>query len=363
LVDATNVEVTNVKANDGTASLSIADSTGVVTVAAAPVLTALTASQAVFTDASKGLVSNAITGTGDVVMSASPTLTGTVTAATLNATTLGGTLSTAAQTNITSVGTLSALTVSGTSALNNTVTVTGPNVGNSSLIVRNANSANSGELLLGGTTFGAKITRDSLGADQDLLITNSHGAAQGFKFRTGSTTAGTTDLLTITGSGNVGIGVTPTSRNNTSLQIVNGIGFPATQVASSDANTLDDYEEGVFTSTVTPATSGSITLVTGVNTLAYTKVGRVIQVQGLLEVTSVASPVGGSIQLSGLPYTSSDDQYSGVSGGAIYVASLSTGNAVRGLSIPRNNTVVDVIGDAANYQAGSQLYVQFTYRV
>jgi hypothetical protein len=38
----------------------------------------------VFTDASKGLVSNAITGTGSVVMSASPTLTGTITAAAAN---------------------------------------------------------------------------------------------------------------------------------------------------------------------------------------------------------------------------------------------------------------------------------------
>ena len=73
-VDATNVEVTNVKAKDGTAALQIADSTGVVSVTAAPVLTALTASQAVFTNASKALVSNAITGTGNVVMSTSPTL-------------------------------------------------------------------------------------------------------------------------------------------------------------------------------------------------------------------------------------------------------------------------------------------------
>lgn len=37
----------------------------------------LTASQAVFTDSSKNLTSNAITGTGSVVMSASPTMTGT----------------------------------------------------------------------------------------------------------------------------------------------------------------------------------------------------------------------------------------------------------------------------------------------
>jgi hypothetical protein len=48
-------------------------------------ISALTASQAVFTNGSKNLVSNAITGTGNVVMSASPTLTGTITAADITA--------------------------------------------------------------------------------------------------------------------------------------------------------------------------------------------------------------------------------------------------------------------------------------
>ena len=41
-------------------------------------VTGLNASQAVFTNGSDALVSNAITGTGNVVMSASPTLTGTI---------------------------------------------------------------------------------------------------------------------------------------------------------------------------------------------------------------------------------------------------------------------------------------------
>ena len=59
--------------------------TGVATLTAQPILSSLTASRAVFTDGSKGLVSNAITGTGNVVMSASPTLTGTITAAAITA--------------------------------------------------------------------------------------------------------------------------------------------------------------------------------------------------------------------------------------------------------------------------------------
>ena len=59
--------------------------TGVATFTAQPIVSSLTASRAVFSDGSKGLVSNAITGTGNVVMSASPTLTGTIAAEALTA--------------------------------------------------------------------------------------------------------------------------------------------------------------------------------------------------------------------------------------------------------------------------------------
>ena len=48
---------------------------GAKTFSVAPVLSTTTASQALFTDANKNVVSNAITGTGSVVMSSSPTLT------------------------------------------------------------------------------------------------------------------------------------------------------------------------------------------------------------------------------------------------------------------------------------------------
>ena len=48
--------------------------TGVATFTAQPIVSSLTASLPIFTDASKGLVSNTMTGTGNVVMSTSPTL-------------------------------------------------------------------------------------------------------------------------------------------------------------------------------------------------------------------------------------------------------------------------------------------------
>jgi len=59
--------------------------TGVATLTAQPILSSLTASLPVFSDASKGLVSNTMTGTGSVMMSDSPTTTGTLTAAAINA--------------------------------------------------------------------------------------------------------------------------------------------------------------------------------------------------------------------------------------------------------------------------------------
>jgi hypothetical protein len=67
------------------------------------------------------------------------------------------------------------------------------------------------------------------------------------------------------------------------------------------ANKLDDYEEGEYTATLTPSTSGTISLGSTNNTLAYTKIGRNVHVQGRLIVESVSSP-SGYIRLN-LPFT------------------------------------------------------------
>jgi len=52
------------------------------------------------------------------------------------------------------------------------------------------------------------------------------------------------------------------------------IQFPATQNASANANTLDDYEEGTFTPTITAGGGGSPT--GGTYTGFYTKIGRTV---------------------------------------------------------------------------------------
>jgi hypothetical protein len=70
--------------NTGNSTRMTIASTGVVTLTSQPILSSLTASSAVSTDSSKGLVSVTNTGSGNNVLSASPTLTGTVAAASLS---------------------------------------------------------------------------------------------------------------------------------------------------------------------------------------------------------------------------------------------------------------------------------------
>jgi len=81
------------------------------------------------------------------------------------------------------------------------------------------------------------------------------------------------------------------------------IGFPATQNASSDPNTLDDYEEAEHSATVTGEDGGSFAMSTN-NTLRYTKIGRLVHIQGLLSITSDSS-ASGDIKIT-LPFTAGD---------------------------------------------------------
>lgn len=65
--------------------------------------------------------------------------------------------------------------------------------------------------------------------------------------------------------------------------------FPATQIPSSDANTLDDYEEGTTTPTVT-STVGTIT--TASASVVYVKVGRIITWAATVTITTAGTGAG-----------------------------------------------------------------------
>jgi len=55
-----------------------------------------------------------------------------------------------------------------------------------------------------------------------------------------------------------------------------GITFPATQSASTNANTLDDYEEGTFTPTITIETPGTFSVTYSANYGLYVKIGKLV---------------------------------------------------------------------------------------
>jgi hypothetical protein len=89
-----------------------------------------------------------------------------------------------------------------------------------------------------------------------------------------------------------------------------GIAFPATQSASSNANTLDDYEEGTWT----PVIVGTSTAGTGTYSVQngrYTKIGNRVYF-GVYCVWSAHTGTG-DMNMSGLPFTSSGNNFTGVS--------------------------------------------------
>jgi hypothetical protein len=103
----------------------------------------------------------------------------------------------------------------------------------------------------------------------------------------------TTDGTRVTASSTIAVGgATPSTSGS-------GITFPATVSLSTDANTLDDYEEGTWTPTITPSSSGSFTTITV--TGEYTKIGR--QVTAILYVSVVNNgTAAGGWNVSALPF-------------------------------------------------------------
>jgi hypothetical protein len=79
-----------------------------------------------------------------------------------------------------------------------------------------------------------------------------------------------------------------------------GITFPATQDPSSNANTLDDYEEGTWTPTIN--IGGVTTGITySVQVGAYVKVGNLCNVSGYVLLSSKGG-LSGNVVFTGLPF-------------------------------------------------------------
>jgi len=192
-------------------------------------------------------------------------------------------------------------------------------------------------------------------------------------------TAGTFSVLNIDNNGVAtfqdGAGSTRMTLNSTSNLVLKGgtsgasgvgVTFPATQVASSDANCLDDYEEGTWTGTLKGSTTDPTVAVTA--TGRYTKIGRQVYVQiNFANVSTVGA--SGEVQISGLPFANNG---SVVSQGTIVSDSILTFTGspycwvdLSGTTLRHYTFVSNGAASAATHNAGvaRYLYSNLTYTV
>jgi len=154
------------------------------------------------------------------------------------------------------------------------------------------------------------------------------GAATGALNGTlGATTPSTVVATTVQAATTIGVGNATPSASGA------GITFPATQSASSDVNTLDDYETGTWT----PALKfgGGTTGLTYKNTRGiYTKIGSLVTIHGFFELTAKGSSSGSAtITLPFSPNTYGNPDEPGENGLGNYYSNMASISGTIGLII------------------------------
>jgi hypothetical protein len=165
------------------------------------------------------------------------------------------------------------------------------------------------------------------------IVFNETGANQDFRVE-GDTNANL--IVADAGVDKVGIGTNTFNTNGGVLQVSNGISFPATQSALSDANTLDDYEEGTWTPAIVGSTSES-GQVYSTQLGTYTKIGREVTVRFFVTLSTEGTFSGAYLLLSGLPFTIAATPGT-VMGGSLYFVDMATNYISVNLQCEESNT-------------------------
>jgi hypothetical protein len=147
----------------------------------------------------------------------------------------------------------------------------------------------------------------AINIDGNGLITLGGTASTQGRVRLSEDTDNGTNYIELTAPASVASDKTITFPDATGTVVIsgttpslNGITFPATQVASADANTLDDYEEGTFTATLKGSSADPSTPVT--STARYTKIGNVVYYQITFDGVNTTG-ASGNITITALPFT------------------------------------------------------------
>jgi hypothetical protein len=128
---------------------------------------------------------------------------------------------------------------------------------------------------------------------------SSGGTIMAFGTSANASTTNASERARITSGGELLVGTTSAVSGGGVLQVSNGITFPATQSASSNANTLDDYEEGTWT----PNQGGGLTVVgTFSSSGNYTKIGRMVYVSFVVAGSTTIAFSSGATICTNLPF-------------------------------------------------------------
>lgn len=127
--------------------------------------------------------------------------------------------------------------------------------------------------------------------------------------------------------------------------------FPASQNASAGANTLDDYEEGTWTPTITfGGAAVGITYTT--QSGGYIKIGQQVTFWGRVILSSKGSSTGNAL-LNGLPFTNSTTFFGGFFA-PFYQAMATISGGMFG-TVNTNTTNITLYTGSAGQTAGSTL--------
>ena len=172
-------------------------------------------------------------------------------------------------------------------------------------------------------------------------------------------------------SDNGGPATAVTIANNKNVTFAAGLLIGGTGAA----NTLDDYEEGVTGNITINSNSGTVSLAGGFKQLAYTKVGRVVHMTGLLKPTT--SDASGGINFA-LPFALADtsdraeicrgfgyvvNAANANSAGGGLVLEVQTGGSTTCAIIKTTNTANGLTDMNTTYIAagGTEISVDFSY--
>lgn len=175
------------------------------------------------------------------------------------------------------------------------------------------------------------------------------------RFSTKFVSGSLTEKMRLDGSGNLLVGTTSATSGGAKLQTVDGITFPATQVASANANTLDDYEEGTWT----PSDGSVAGLSFTVTSATYVKVGRIVHCQFQLTYPTTANTSGARI--TGLPFTPA----SGINSNGYLGSTASVGISIQTAG-SINTNILNAIGADSTMNSvlsNALVYGTFTYFV